>query len=768
MRAALRWLAPWLVVAALAAVTAWRYAPPAPLPADAPAEHFSAGRAQQALAELLDGIDAHPIGSPDAARVVERIDRALRVHGLHPIHDRAFACGPYLTCAPVHNLTARIPGRSPGSGTVLVVAHHDSVGAGPGASDDGHGIAVLLELARLATTRAWDRDILLLVTDGEEAGLIGAQRFADTLDGSEPIVFVINLEARGTSGPGILFESNADPAALAALFGTHAARPVITSLARPVYEALPHDTDFSVLARRGLPGANLAIIDGASRYHTPRDDLDHLDPHSLQHQGDNTLALLDAMASLEHTPTPLGRSSAPPGVYFDLYTLLVLRWPPGVAPVLAVLAALLTAACATLAVRRGLMRTRGLLAAIGAWPLVFVTAALAPVGLAFALRATGALPAFLPFAGNAAWVVVSALGAVVAVVSAAATLTARWIDARTWLAATATGHALLAVATAALVEPASYPFVIAAMGAAGALLVMLRFDQAPGERSGPPRGTTLAVATCALGVLPVAWLLHMATGVGPIQPATALAALIAATALPALGGWPGRPILLPASALAVCLVAATIATVQGPWTADHPRPVNLLYRQHYAAGDHAPSHAHWLAMTLHDAVPASLREVADFAGRPEPMTPWAHPLRTVDTAPAPVLDLGPPPRLEVLDSQPDGALRRVLVRVQSPRGAPLAALFWHDTGRVVHASVEGIRLGRRVDSEWDGVDLYALPAEGVTVELYIRGDEPLEVWLMDKSYGLPEEGRFLLEHLPAHATALQDGHASLVTRITTL
>ncbi len=87
-----------------------------------------------------------------------------------------------------HNLIGLIPGRLPGSGAVLLLAHWDHLGeCGPpdaadricnGAVDNASGIAVMLELAqRLKAGPPLDRDIYVLATSAEEAGLLGAKAF---------------------------------------------------------------------------------------------------------------------------------------------------------------------------------------------------------------------------------------------------------------------------------------------------------------------------------------------------------------------------------------------------------------------------------------------------------------------------------------------------------------------------------------------------------------------------------------------------------------
>ncbi len=105
------------------------------------------------------------------------------------------------------NLIAKLPGRRPSAGAVLLLAHWDHFGrcAEPpatdlicnGAVDNASGLAVLTELAkRLAAGPRMERDVYFLATTAEEWGLLGAQAFAENpplpLDS---IVAAFNLDA---------------------------------------------------------------------------------------------------------------------------------------------------------------------------------------------------------------------------------------------------------------------------------------------------------------------------------------------------------------------------------------------------------------------------------------------------------------------------------------------------------------------------------------------------------------------------------------------
>ncbi len=87
-----------------------------------------------------------------------------------------------------YNVIGRLAGTVPDSGAVLLLAHWDHLGeCGDdvsedaicnGAVDNASGIAVMLELARrLAAAGPHDRDIYVLATSAEEAGLLGARAF---------------------------------------------------------------------------------------------------------------------------------------------------------------------------------------------------------------------------------------------------------------------------------------------------------------------------------------------------------------------------------------------------------------------------------------------------------------------------------------------------------------------------------------------------------------------------------------------------------------
>ncbi|HUR02969.1 MAG TPA: M28 family peptidase, partial [Nonomuraea sp.] len=114
-----------------------RQQPTAARGADAPATEFSAARSIAVLRTLVGDGSAHPVGSPADDLVRERILAELRRLGYSPEVQEGTWCGRGM-CARVRNVVARLDG---GSGkAVLLMAHYDSVPAGPGVSDDLSGV----------------------------------------------------------------------------------------------------------------------------------------------------------------------------------------------------------------------------------------------------------------------------------------------------------------------------------------------------------------------------------------------------------------------------------------------------------------------------------------------------------------------------------------------------------------------------------------------------------------------------------------------------
>jgi hypothetical protein len=266
---------------------------------------FDARRAVDRLERILGDERPHPVDSAASDGVRARLIAEMRRAGLDPRVTDDFACNGFtrsrtIACARVRNLVATI---GPPTGRhLLLSAHYDSTSAGPGAADDGIGVATLLEVAALLRGRALRRPVTFLFNEGEEMGLIGARAFVERNPLAARVDTALNFEARGVEGPAIMFETSRPNRRAIALFASAADRPVANSLSSDLYRLIPNSTDVTVFEERDWTILNLAIIGNETRYHSAGDNLAALDRRSLQHMGDQALALTLAAAN---RPAPI-------------------------------------------------------------------------------------------------------------------------------------------------------------------------------------------------------------------------------------------------------------------------------------------------------------------------------------------------------------------------------------------------------------------------------------------------------------------------------
>ena len=287
---------------------------------EASAAEFSAQRALERWNALAGSALPHPVGSAAHEELREGIVSSLRALGCEAQVQDTLVVRPGIACR-VRNVLVRIPGRVH-ERAVLVAAHYDSVGAGPGAGDDGAGAASVLEIAAALKSGApLERDVVLLVDDAEELGLLGARAFCEQHPWAKDVAYAINLEARGTSGPCFLFETSEENAALITLAAHVLPQASAWSASYEVYKRMPNDTDLTVFKEQGWQGYNLAFIRGLRHYHTPRDDAHELSAASVQQMGGNALALARGIAADKLDRDARGRS-----VYADFFGLQLLHW----------------------------------------------------------------------------------------------------------------------------------------------------------------------------------------------------------------------------------------------------------------------------------------------------------------------------------------------------------------------------------------------------------------------------------------------------------
>lgn len=306
--------------------------PPRPQPRSAPATAFSAARAMEDVRRLAAA--PHPAGSAENEAVRGYLSQRMTALGMTvtartaPISadgvERLNAwSGRSDSGVTLTNLIGVLPGQDRSLPAVLLMAHHDTVWGSPGAADDSAGVAASLEIVRaVAAAGQPKRDLMILLTDGEELGMEGANQFfaADPLRGR--IGAIINLEARGGGGRTSLFQTSRDNGAAAALYAAAVARPVASSLSAFVYSVLPNNTDLTPALTGPYTAYNFAFIGRPGLYHSPLATPARLDQGSVQDMGAQVLDLTAALLGAGALP-----AKAPDAVFFDVFGLFTAIWP---------------------------------------------------------------------------------------------------------------------------------------------------------------------------------------------------------------------------------------------------------------------------------------------------------------------------------------------------------------------------------------------------------------------------------------------------------
>ena len=659
------------------------FSPPRPLPATAPPSEFSAERAMV----HIEALSASPrmIGMPGHASARAYITRELSAHGWEVteslgVQSYAFWHGQ------VVNLVAELPGAGAGAGpAVLLVSHYDSVPTGPGAGDAASGVGAILEVARILSLDPPPHPVRLLLTDGEELGLLGARHFVST-GGLVGVGAVVNLEARGGSGAALLFESHENNSGFIDAFSSVPA-PVGSSLGYEVYRRMPNDTDFSIFRDAGVAGLNLAFLDDFHRYHSALDTAAALDVRSVQHHGGTLLVLSRELGDV------LDLTGSVTSVYFPLPGRLLARYPYAWSAPLAILVALLL----VLSVSRAGLSLGGLVRGLG-WSLLSVLSSSA-VGLVAGLLLWWQLPELsemrfpLPYRPGL-WV------AGLSLLSGAAAAQVLWLGRGADLRGSVLLWLFLAVLTALLFPGGSYLFLWPVLAAGVGLCL-----------------GGLASLGAVLGWFlmgPLLGLLFTALGLPESAPVGLLIGLLLSLSVTPLSTelrrWLGPALL------ALSLLVLSVAWMRSGTDSAHPRHEGRVY---WRDGDSGEARLYTWRPDV------SGEELLD------------HPLfweRVTASSQSVSPDGASTPQVSSTRSDaPGGRLVELSVQTSSP--ASLLRLVFLDPGRVHELSVMGVS----VASSGDGLVYFGDLSAGVSVALSVTGEAPLPVRIETTAFSLPAE-----------------------------
>lgn len=249
---------------------------------------------------------------------------------------------PYLgLVSEQRNVVAALPGTNPNGGVYVFMAHYDSrnldvadgVSLAPGADDNASGVAALLEMARLMSSRQWSQTLVFVAFAAEEQGTHGSSHFVtqQMLQGLRLDVGINNDIVGGRPGipQTIRVFATGDPlseTAQLARYMSYVGGMYLPAFGVDIQYTLDREgrwSDHREFVRAGIPAVRLTeSVEDQTLQHTSADTPERLDYTYLQQVTQLNLAVAANMAGAPSRPAPpvLARM-ADAGAY-------ILTWPP--------------------------------------------------------------------------------------------------------------------------------------------------------------------------------------------------------------------------------------------------------------------------------------------------------------------------------------------------------------------------------------------------------------------------------------------------------
>ena len=687
---------------------------------------FSLARAKADVETISE--KPHPIGTRENDAVREYIIQRIGALGLKAYTQSGVAISKrYRAVGAVHNVFTRLPGRIPGK-AVLLVAHYDSAPTSFGAADDGASVAAMLETLRvLRSSAALRNDVLCLFTDGEEAGLLGAELFAENQLLMKEIGLVLNFDFRGTGGPLWMYETSNGNGELVKGFARAASMPLGSSLMYEVYKRMPNDTDLSVFKKAGLPAMNFAAIGNFINYHTSLDRAGALDKRSLRLEGNLMLELVRHYGNLD-----LGKLSGSDKVYFNIPGGILVNYPVGLTMPLTCLVLGLFAAVIFLGRRnRALKISKVFFASLLFMVTLAGIAALAQVAWMLILYFCPDYKRLLQGAPYGdLWFLAAFLLFVFSVFVVIQIAALRRINAWESVLGVHFFLILLLVAIAVAAPGASFVLIFPLMG----MLFALLFVQTNGAagRQGEIHAAALAIglAPAILILAPLVYLIHVALTFRLIAATVSVFVILLGLSLPLMQTFLSYR-KLPALTLVTSMLLLVLALGISRFTPTQPMPDNLFYVM-----DSMESKAYWLSTDRRlDAWTrtifpnnASRRIFPAVAGNDH---------RLLWVGAAPILNI-PGPSIEILSRSGSESAPVYRLRIRSVRGASRLDIRALDAV-ILESSVSGKTLTSTPDKNWTATT-HGFRDENLLLTLRKNSTKPSRITVTDVSYGLSPLG----------------------------
>ena len=724
-----------LTLAVAAGAGLYCFVPPRVVPSSAPPSEFSAKRAMKHLDVIAR--EPHPTGSLANAHARNYLVDQLNSLGLKPEVQKAVAMtswdiggAPY-GAGVAENILARASGAN-STGALLLMAHYDSVATGPGAADDGSGVVTLLETVRaLRSSAPLRNDVIVLFTEGEKDGGLGAQAFTDEHPWAKDVALIINPDSGGSCGPANM-----------AIFHQHNGwlvreftKALAHSLAASIGEELSRMGggfawgDHLPLYRKGVPVLGLSVDGCQTAFETVQDKTVNLDPRSVQDLGEYEIGLVRHFGNLD-LKDAVAQDDV---IFFPIFGhtfFYSVRWVTslGLATLLALLV-IIAFGLKQKILTAGRLALAFLFWAVGAIAVAGVIALLWRVLLSLHLVNGSYLSAYNAQSYTAAFVALAA-----AIASGLYAAFRRKVGADNLIAGALVFCGAVLLLTYLFIPRASYLLVwplLFPLLPLGCALVLNRQD------SLPLRIAQIACAVPAIALF-VPLIAFMEISPGDLSQTVVIIGVLTmvlfALLAPQLEVFSlHKRALFPGLCAVVALALLAFGASRSGYDARHPKPDSMSYWLDAQAGkaswisfDEKPDD--WTSQFLTSHSQADhLSIFGDLGGT------------AILRAPAPALSLAAP-AITTLDDSTVGDERSLRLQISSPRQA---RVLWVIVGNaaVLRARLEGgnarVEEMDRRNKLW-GFIFVGLPPQGITLDVTVQASESPQLIVTDQSDGLPE------------------------------
>ncbi|MBI9050116.1 MAG: M28 family peptidase [Anaerolineaceae bacterium] len=255
----------------------------------------------------------------------------------------------------LENILVRING-STSDEAILIIAHYDTEKGTPGAGDNGSGTAIVLEILNgLSRIDSIKNDIIVLFSDGEELGMLGAKAFVNEHPWMSDVRIAINFDTI-TIGPAFMWQTSPENGWLVRQYIDAVSQPMANSWLYSLSRLLPLDTDLSPFIESGVSGYNFSTSYLYPEIQTPQDTIEIVNSSSIKHAGIQGEMLIRNLVNMD-----LSQTQDQDRIFFNLWGAIMIHYPESWAIPLALVSTFLFAVWVGLGIHKHILNYREIL-----------------------------------------------------------------------------------------------------------------------------------------------------------------------------------------------------------------------------------------------------------------------------------------------------------------------------------------------------------------------------------------------------------------------